>query len=163
MQSVRSIIDSLARAPEIIIPLVREVPAHLRQQRPALGKWSVHEHACHLAEVHPVFLERLDTMLRERKTRIIPYDPERSQQRGALLAMDLDDALDRFERDRARLIGLLRTLTPEQWAIEASHGEYNRYSVFIMFRHLAMHDMLHAYRIEELLLKNDWAEETIPA
>jgi hypothetical protein len=28
-----------------------------------------------------------------------------------------------------------------------------------MFRHLAMHDMLHAYRIEELLLKNDWPEE----
>jgi hypothetical protein len=25
-----------------------------------------------------------------------------------------------------------------------------------MFRHLAMHDMFHAYRIEELLLKNDW-------
>jgi len=25
-----------------------------------------------------------------------------------------------------------------------------------MFRHLAMHDMFRAYRIEELLLKNDW-------
>ena len=29
--------------------------------------------------------------------------------------------------------------------------------VFIMFRHLALHDFLHAYRIEELLLKKDWA------
>jgi len=25
-----------------------------------------------------------------------------------------------------------------------------------MFRHLMNHEMLHAYRIEELLLKNDW-------
>jgi len=25
-----------------------------------------------------------------------------------------------------------------------------------MFRHLLNHEMLHAYRIEELLLKNDW-------
>lgn len=28
---------------------------------------------------------------------------------------------------------------------------------FIMFRHLALHDFLHAYRIEELLLKKDWS------
>jgi hypothetical protein len=25
-----------------------------------------------------------------------------------------------------------------------------------MFRHLALHDFLHAYRIEELLLRPDW-------
>jgi len=25
-----------------------------------------------------------------------------------------------------------------------------------MFRHLLMHEMLHAYRIEELMLKKDW-------
>jgi hypothetical protein len=25
-----------------------------------------------------------------------------------------------------------------------------------MFRHLALHDFLHAYRIEELLLRRDW-------
>jgi hypothetical protein len=29
--------------------------------------------------------------------------------------------------------------------------------VFIMFRHLALHDFFHAYRIEELLLKKAWA------
>jgi hypothetical protein len=27
--------------------------------------------------------------------------------------------------------------------------------VFIMFRHLALHDFLHAYRIEELLLQKN--------
>ncbi len=34
----------------------------------------------------------------------------------------------------------------------ARHAEYARYNVYIMFRHLAMHDMLHLYRMEELLL-----------
>jgi hypothetical protein len=28
-----------------------------------------------------------------------------------------------------------------------------------MFRHLALHDFLHAYRVEELLLKRDWDDE----
>jgi len=31
--------------------------------------------------------------------------------------------------------------------------------VFIMFRHLALHDFFHAYRIEELLLNRDWSTE----
>jgi hypothetical protein len=28
-----------------------------------------------------------------------------------------------------------------------------------MFRHLALHDFFHAYRIEELLLNREWAAE----
>ncbi|MEX2585021.1 MAG: hypothetical protein WD315_01425 [Balneolaceae bacterium] len=51
-----------------------------------------------------------------------------------------------------RLVGRLKQLSPEEWVKEATHEEYTTYSVFIMFRHLAMHDMLHAYRIEEILL-----------
>ena len=41
-------------------------------------------------------------------------------------------------------------------ACTAEHEEYSHYSLFILFRHAAMHDMLHAYRIEECLLRKDW-------
>ena len=44
----------------------------------------------------------------------------------------------------------------EDWMRTAQHDEYNSYSVFTMFRHLALHDFHHAYRIEELLLRKDW-------
>ena len=46
--------------------------------------------------------------------------------------------------------------TTEQWEKTAEHDEYDHYSMYIMFRHLALHDLLHAYRIEEILLKKDW-------
>ena len=52
---------------------------------------------------------------------------------------------------------LERQLSAADWARTAEHGEYSHYSVFIMFRHLALHDFFHAYRIEELLLKKEWA------
>jgi hypothetical protein len=71
--------------------------------------------------------------------------------------MDLEDSLEQYVGDRVRLVERLRQLTPEQWARAAEHGEYSHYSVFIMFRHLALHDFFHAYRIEELLLKKEWA------
>jgi hypothetical protein len=53
-------------------------------------------------------------------------------------------------------VARLRRLQPDEWRRTAEHEEYSHYSIFIMFRHVVMHDMLHAYRIEELLLKNDW-------
>jgi len=50
----------------------------------------------------------------------------------------------------------LRTLSDADWARLARHEEYRTYSVLIMFRHVALHDFLHGYRIEELLLRPDW-------
>ena len=95
-------------------------------------------------------------MLTEAKPRIKPYFPNVDDEDGALLKVDLAGAMDRFVADRRNLVERLKTLSPEEWSKAAEHGEYTHYSIFIMFRHLAMHDMFHAYRIEELLLKNDW-------
>jgi hypothetical protein len=147
-----AVVDSLERAPSILIPLVREIPPDLRRRRPKPGKWSAHEHACHLAEVNPLFLERLDLMLRDPAPRIRPYDPGKAHEEDALLRIDLEEALGRFARDRAAIVARLRGLTPSDWERTAEHPEYARYSVFVAFRHLALHDLLHAYRIEEISL-----------
>lgn len=155
MINIEPIIVALENAPDVIIPLVREVPAAILRRRPQPGKWSAHEHACHLAAVHPLFLSRLELMLTEDVPHIKPYLPDQDDDDDALLKVDLDEALERFVRERRQVVERIRRLTPEQWQRTAEHGEYSYYSVQIMFRHLALHDMLHAYRIEELLLKKD--------
>jgi hypothetical protein len=151
------IVDSLERAPEIVLPLVREVPVEILKRRPKPGKWSAHEHACHLATIHPLMLGRLELMLSDPRPRIMPYFPSAEEEDGALLKLNLEEEMQRFIDDRRRLVQRLRTLSAADWERTAEHEEYSHYSIFIMFRHLAMHDMFHAYRIEELLLKKDWA------
>ncbi len=156
MNNPEAVITALSNAPAIITPLVREVPAENLKRRPAPAKWSAHEHACHLAEVHTLFFSRLDRMLNETRPHIASYNPDEAMEEGALLKVDLEEALDRFCRDREQLVETLKDLTEDEWLREADHEEYDHYSVLIMFRHLALHDMLHAYRIEELMLKKDW-------
>jgi uncharacterized damage-inducible protein DinB len=151
------LVDALERAPSVLVPVVREVPEHLRKRHPSPGKWSAHEHACHLAAVQPIFLQRLELMLEQDDPSIRSYQPEREHSPDALLAVDLDEALGRFQRERAELVARLRRLRPEQWRRTGEHEEYSHYSVFIMFRHVVLHDMLHSYRIEECLLKKEWA------
>jgi hypothetical protein len=156
MKSIDALIEAVTRGPEIVIPLVRQASPAVLKRRPAPGEWSIHENAVHLAEVHPLFFRRLDLMLREDDPEIRSYDPGRDDPEDALLTLDLDDSLRRFADDRRRLVERLRTLRPDDWMRTARHEEYNAYSIFIMFRHLALHDFDHAYRVEELLLRKDW-------
>ena len=102
--------------------------------------------------VHRLFFERLDQMLASPAPVITPYNPGESDPDDLLLKMDLDDSLRNFVDDRRRLVDRLRQLSAAEWRRTAQHGQYSHYSVFIMFRHLALHDFLHGYRIEELLL-----------
>ncbi|PWT92467.1 MAG: hypothetical protein C5B55_06360 [Blastocatellia bacterium] len=153
MQDSQAVLTSLANAPGIIIPLVREIPTDLLKRRPKPGRWSAHEHACHLAEVHSLFFTRLDLMLTENHPRIRPYDLDQAMgSESAYLQVDLDQALSRFESDRGKLVEKLGRLSEADWQRTGDHPEYARYSIFTMFRHLALHDLLHAYRIEEILI-----------
>jgi hypothetical protein len=153
---VQVVIDQLARGPQLVRQVIYETPSELRKRRPAAGMWSAHEHAVHLPAVQPIFIARLEHMLRDRSPKIKSFEPSRDEPDDALLKIDLDLEMDRFERDRSEMIARLRTLTSDQWDIKAEHDEYSHYSVFIMFRHLALHDLHHAYKIEERLLRKSW-------
>ena len=156
MDTTAAIIEALERAPGVVVPLAREVSTEVLKRRPAPGRWSAHEHACHLAHVHRLFFDRLDQMLASPHPVITPYQPGESDADDMLMKMDLENSLEQYAKDRVWLVERLRRLSPDEWTRRAEHGEYSHYSVFIMFRHLALHDFLHAYRIEELLLKKTW-------
>src|SRR5215210_6116432 len=124
MQRRDAVITALENAPSLIVPLVREVPESVLKRRPARGRWSAHEHACHLADVHALFFARLAQFVSEERPRIEPFDPGTQRPDGELLEVDLEDALARFAEDRRRLVARLRELPSEVWQREADHAEY---------------------------------------
>jgi hypothetical protein len=155
-QQIDELIDQLQRGPAVVRALIYEVKPELRKRRPEPGMWSAHEHAVHLPAIYPLIMRRLEQMLTEPSPHIQSYEPSRDDPDDALLRLDLDPEMDRFDRERAMLVERIRKLTPEQWAIQATHDEYTSYGVFTMFRHIALHDMHHAYKIEDRLLRKDW-------
>ena len=156
METIDAVVGVLERNPVLVTSMMREMREDVTKRRPASEGWSAHEHACHLANVDRMMIDRLDQVLAEPEPTIVPYDPARDESSDTFLSMDLDAALKRYQRDRTVLMGRLRGLSPGDWQRTAKHGDYNHYSVYVMFRHLAMHDLFHAYRIEELLLQKDW-------
>jgi len=156
MSDTATLISALETAPGVIIPLIREVPPQILKRRPSPAKWSAYEHACHLSQSDAPFLARLDMILStpEPIIKTIYNSPE--DEAGAMLDIDLDERLDAYVHERAALVTRLKKLSADEWQKTAEHEAFDHYSVWIMFRHLLNHEMLHAYRIEELLLKKDW-------
>jgi uncharacterized damage-inducible protein DinB len=152
----QTLITALEAAPSIIIGLIREVPPQNLKRRPAPNKWSAHEHACHLSSGQVAFLARLELMLSDPHPQIKSMQPSPDEEAGSLLSVDLDEALDRYVRERALVVTRLKELSEEDWQRTAEHEAFSHYSVYIMFRHLLIHEMHHAYRIDELMLKKDW-------
>lgn len=156
MSNTATLISALETAPGVIIPLIREVPQQILKRRPSPGTWSAYENAIHLSQSDVAFRARLDLILSEPEPFIKTIENSAEDEEGAMLDVDLDDSLERFARERASLVERLRKLTPAEWDKTAVHEAFEHYSVFIMFRHLFVHEMLHAYRIEQLMLKKDW-------
>jgi hypothetical protein len=156
MSDTTILISALATAPGVIIPLIREVPRRILKRRPSPGKWSAYEHAIHLSQSDASFLARLELILSTPAPYIKSIVNSPEDEAGAMLEIDLDESLDRYVRERAALVERLKQLSPDEWQKTAEHEAFDHYSVWIMFRHLLNHEMLHAYRIEELLLQKDW-------
>jgi hypothetical protein len=152
----QKLIASLEAAPGIIIGLVREVLPQNLKRRPAPNKWSAHEHACHISTGQATFLSRLELMLSDPHPRIKAMEQTPEEEAGSLLSVDLNEALGQYVQERALVVKRLKELSPEDWQRTAEHEAFSHYSVYIMFRHLLIHEMHHAYKIDELMLKKDW-------
>jgi hypothetical protein len=152
MTDIEAIIRSLEIAPALILPLAREVPADRLRLRPKPEKWSPHEHACHLAVAEGLFASRIERILTEERPKIVPFNPAGPDVDDSLLGMDLEEALESYSTLRGKNVERLRGLRPGDWDREGEHPEYTRYSLKIMARHFALHDLAHAYRIEQACL-----------
>ena len=156
MSDTAILISALETAPGVIIPLIREVPPQILKRRPSPAKWSAYEHACHLSQSDVAFRARLDLILSTPEPIIKTIENSPEDEAGAMLEIDLDESLNRYVRERASLVERLKKLSLDEWQKTAVHEAFDHYSVFIMFRHLYVHEMHHAYLVEQLLLKNDW-------
>ena len=156
MSETAALISALETAPGVIIPMIREVPPRILKRRPSPAKWSAHEHACHLATSDALFRERLEYILSTPPPYIKSVQPTAEEEAGSYFDLDLDERLDSYVRERSELVEILKGLSAAEWQKTAVHEAFDHYSVLIMFRHVLNHEMFHAYRIEELLLKKDW-------
>lgn len=156
MHDIPDLLESLRRSPKILSRFVHSIPENRRDLRRGEGFWTITEHCSHLAQVQPMLLQRMQRFMDEDHPVFVPYLPGTGQEEPATPPrMGIDATLDQFARYRASQLLLLEHADETCWKKTASHPEYEHYSLYILTRHVLMHDHWHMYRMEELWLTRD--------
>jgi uncharacterized damage-inducible protein DinB len=156
MQDIRDQLETLRRTPKILFEFVKLIPQDKLDLRRGEGFWTIAEHVSHLAQVQPMLLNRFERFMDEDHPEFVPYIPgEAEEDTESPPRMDIKAALDQFTEYRGKQLLLLEGADDASWEKTATHPEYETYSLYILTRHVLMHDYWHMYRIEELWLSKD--------
>ena len=155
MKDIPDLLDGLGRSGRILAELVNTIPPDRLNLRRGQGFWTIAEHVCHLAQVQPMLLERLQRFMNEDRPEFVPYIPGDGEVEDRPPQMEIDVALEAFNRQRSKQITLLQQAEQDDWRKTGTHPEYELYSLYILVRHILMHDHWHMYRMEELWLTRD--------
>ena len=155
MKDIVNIIDSLEHAIAILDAFASSIPEPALHRRRGDGFWTISEHVNHLAAVQPMLAGRIRRFLEETAPEFVPFIPADAPVESAPPELDMAAAAASFAEGRREQIRLLKKASPEDWANEGRHPEYDRYTLYILARHILMHDHWHMYRMEELWLTRD--------
>lgn len=156
MRDIPDLLESLLRSPAILSEFVSTIPEDRLDLRRGEGFWTIAEHVSHLAQVQPMLLKRVERFMQEEHPEFIPYLPgKEDDEPDTPERMEMKTALDQFAQYRASQLRLLKNADRSVWQKPATHPEYEAYSLYILARHILMHDHWHMYRMEELWLAKD--------
>ncbi len=147
-----TLMTNLNSTPLLLRAFIGQIPVVLLKSRRKPNKWSIHEHACHLAQAEVMIQERFKKFKAEDQPEFNPYLPGNTISDKDLINLDLSEQLYQFEATRNQTLSLLKGFDDAMWSKEGKHPEYTNYSALILLRHLLMHDYFHMYRMEELWL-----------
>ena len=141
----------IARTPERVSKLFEQLGSDGQQKTYAPGKWSAREIICHLADCEVAFGFRLRQTLAEPNHVIQPFDQELWARRYGTL--DGSAALAAFVNLRAWNEVLLKTLSPEDFNIAATHPERGNMTFRSIVETMGGHDLNHLGQLEAIASK----------
>ncbi len=155
MTDRNDILEGLRRSGPILSAFIGSIPEAQMNRRRADGVWTIAAHAGHLAQVQPMLLERIRRFRNEAQPCFTPYLPGADKKEDQPVAMAPEEVLQTFNRHREQQVTELAAADDATWKKTARHPEYTHYSLYILARHILMHDHWHMYRMEELWLTRD--------
>jgi len=150
MPAVANPLKALAETPERLIALARGVARAELLKRPAPGKWSIQEIACHLADAEIANAWRYRKIFVEDEFHISTYDQDRWAAVLQYRRQDLRLALEQFRALRARNVALMKLVGRKAWSRTAIHPALGVLSVEQIIVHQVHHSANHLAQIERI-------------
>ena len=145
------LLKTLRAGPLILRTLVQGLGGAAARRRPAEGEWAIVEVVGHLGDTEERALGRLRQILGEEEPFLAAYDPDRLAEEHRYIELEIEPAVDRFERLRADHLAALETLDDAGWRRIGRHEEHGPMTVQLQAAHIAAEDGNHLAQIARLI------------
>ena len=144
------LLEKLRDAPKTLASLLQGVSGEALRRRPAPGKWSMLEIACHLRDVEQLFLERYAKIANHDRPALRMMNQD--QLAGALKYNEDDSAMvmQEFKAARAETVGLLYGLAYQSWQRVGLHPKRGEFTIANQVDLHVGHDTNHLNQIRSL-------------
>ena len=143
-------LKALAETPEKLLALARSLTRAELLKRPAPGKWSIQEIACHLADAEIANAWRYRKVFAEDEFRITTYDQDCWAAAHQYRRQDLRLVLEQFRALRARNVALMKLVGRKVWSRTAMHPTLGTLSAGQIIVHQVHHSANHLAQIERI-------------
>jgi hypothetical protein len=168
---IESRLSRLAQTPGELERAISGKTDHELSRRPDAHNWAAKEIVCHLRDVEELFQIRFHSVVALDEPRILvfgasaddlapwriggaighPLDPERWATERQYIRNDAGEALAAFQRRRAEVLALLRSLSPAEWERGGVHLSRGRLTLADWVGRLAAHDDNHLAQLRRAL------------
>jgi hypothetical protein len=143
------LLGALAGAPDVFEALVWGMTEEEADRRPDPERFSIREAIAHLADWEDVFRKRLLQTRDEANATLQGYDEGQWAIDHDYARSDWRAQLQLFRAGRAKLVALLRALTPAQWERTAIHTEIGPITMEQQAVLILAHDGYHETQIAQ--------------
>lgn len=146
----RDPLKTMPELPSAVETLVAGLDDETLRRPEEPGRWSVVQVVQHLADTEIVYGYRMRKILADPGTEISGYDQDAWSRTLRYESADLPMALTQLRAMRNANVGLLGSLSPEEWERAGMHSERGPESVRQISRLVAAHDFVHRSQIERI-------------
>jgi uncharacterized damage-inducible protein DinB len=144
-----ALLDAYLAGPGVLRAAVVDLSGEQMVARPILGKWSVLEVICHLADTDANIAHRLKRVLAEERPEFERVKPDLMLAALSYHGRDVDEELTIFDFTRRQIARILRTSPPEVWERAGIVNERGARSVSQMLNGAVEHLRHHLRLIDE--------------
>lgn len=117
---------------------------------PEPEKWSIHDNITHLAKYQPLFIERINKILKENTPEFGRYRAEDDIDFETWRAWSTEQLLERLKQDREKLVELVTGLDENQVTRIGIHKKFGELSIEMWLEFFLLHEAHHIYTIFQL-------------
>ncbi|MBA3680227.1 MAG: DinB family protein [Bacteroidetes bacterium] len=130
--------------------VIRNTEASRLSLVPSPGKWSAKDNIVHLAKYQPVFIERINTILKTDLPSFERYLAENDPEFERWRVMDIKDLLERMKADRQLLFNLIISLSDKDLQRVGKHPKFGMLTITQWTEFFVLHEAHHIFTIFQL-------------